>query len=197
MPRGSNLTREHQQAAAARRLATMDAAAFHRAGGQARAAQMTAAERAAWGAKGAATTIARYGFDFLLQKMAAAKAARPPSACEAAVIAHLAGWGLVAGVDYARNVPVVVAGPDGAPRGYELDIVLPGARCIECDGAYWHGQPSRALLDAHKDAALAAAGWRVLRLPESLLRDADLTHRTVYAWLLSTGGLGEVMEEAA
>jgi very-short-patch-repair endonuclease len=48
-----------------------------------------------------------------------------------------------------------------------VDLAIPAAKiAIEADGSYWHSLRGMAERDARKDAALSAAGWRVLRFGE-------------------------------
>jgi lysyl-tRNA synthetase class 2 len=62
------------------------------------------------------------------------------------------------GVTFRRQVPL---------RGYIVDFYASKAKLIvEVDGGY-HAQ--RVAQDAARDAVLAAAGFRVLRLPEELV----------------------------
>lgn len=57
------------------------------------------------------------------------------------------------------------------PMGaFVCDFVIKSCRLvIECDGTYWHSIPKVKERDARKDSWLIAHGYRVLRLPESLI----------------------------
>jgi hypothetical protein len=65
-----------------------------------------------------------------------------------------------------RGLPVPVvnqAGATGVP-GLECDFVWPASRLVvEVDGRQHADQPSALIVDPERDAALRAAGWRVLR----------------------------------
>jgi very-short-patch-repair endonuclease len=55
---------------------------------------------------------------------------------------------------------------------FNVDLAIPSARiAIEADGKYWHSLPKQVAADARKDAALAAAGWRVLRFGEDRINE--------------------------
>lgn len=55
---------------------------------------------------------------------------------------------------------------------FSIDLAIPAARiAIEADGRYWHSLPKQIEADARKDAALAAAGWRVLRFGEDQINE--------------------------
>lgn len=171
MRRGENLTPAHQRAA-----------------GLARA---RAGDMAAIGAVGAQTTIARYGFDFLMQKLAAYRRATPTGP-EEAVAAQLESWGLVEGRDYERNLPVTVFdGATGAEVCFELDFAVYGLRDIEADGGNWHTEATQAAHDRWRDALLAQAGWTVCRLPGKVLADPAATRTRLVQFFRRTGGLGE------
>ncbi|NSX37139.1 zinc-ribbon domain-containing protein [Pseudarthrobacter oxydans] len=47
---------------------------------------------------------------------------------------------------------------------------------IEYDGAYWHGHPSKVLVDEHKTRDLLEAGYLVVRLREDDLPALDIQH---------------------
>ena len=69
---------------------------------------------------------------------------------------------------------------------YAVDFFLPHVRLvIECDGTYWHSRPGAAEKDRRKDAFLLGAGYPVLRLPESLIKNGPVaeTIRTAVAAL--------------
>jgi very-short-patch-repair endonuclease len=55
---------------------------------------------------------------------------------------------------------------------FNIDLAIPSARiAIEADGRYWHALPKQIAADARKDAALTAAGWRVLRFGEDQINE--------------------------
>ena len=55
---------------------------------------------------------------------------------------------------------------------WSVDFYIPRLRLvIECDGTYWHGSPKAIKGDRRKDGWLFRHGYRVLRLPEPLIRD--------------------------
>ncbi|AWN24012.1 hypothetical protein DKM44_12860 [Deinococcus irradiatisoli] len=60
-------------------------------------------------------------------------------------------------------------------QGFAIDIAFPALKvAVEVDGDYWHSFPKAQARDKKKDALLTAEGWRVLRLPEHLIkRDPD------------------------
>jgi very-short-patch-repair endonuclease len=60
-------------------------------------------------------------------------------------------------------------------EGYECDFVWRGQWLIvETDGAAAHSGERRRLRDLERDAELAAAGWRVIRITyERLLREPE------------------------
>jgi very-short-patch-repair endonuclease len=172
MPRGQHFTPEHQRRA-----------------GQARAADRAA--MAAIGRQGAESTIARYGFDFLMRKLTAYRRRCAPTDPEAAVLAQLARWGLVEGEHYERNLPVTVHDPaTGQAHTFEIDIAVTGLRAIEADGGNWHGWAPQAAHDAWRDALLAAAGWEICRLPGAVLADPDRVRAALVHFFRRTGGLG-------
>lgn len=48
---------------------------------------------------------------------------------------------------------------------FSIDLALPHRRvAVELDGVYWHSLPEMVERDVRKDAALAAEGWRVVRI---------------------------------
>lgn len=54
---------------------------------------------------------------------------------------------------------------------YTCDFVIESNHLvIECDGTYWHGIAKVFRRDRRKDTFLASRGYRVLRLPESLIK---------------------------
>lgn len=54
---------------------------------------------------------------------------------------------------------------------YTCDFVIESSHlAIECDGTYWHGIAKVFRRDRRKDTFLASKGYRVLRLPESLIK---------------------------
>jgi very-short-patch-repair endonuclease len=56
-------------------------------------------------------------------------------------------------------------------ENFVLDIAFPALKlAVEVDGDYWHSLPNIQEKDARKDAALEAAGWRVLHVPEWQIR---------------------------
>lgn len=184
MPKGDNLRNNPE---------------LHRRGGQARAAQMTPDQLSAWGARGAAVTAARYGADFLQRKLAGYYAAHPTKP-ERALARALRALGLRAGRDFYPQYPAECTDAAGGPHTYVLDVACftPASQlALEADGAYWHGSPSRALLDAHRDAALTAAGWTVVRLSDTLLADPAATRAALVRALRAAGGLGHLTMEAA
>jgi very-short-patch-repair endonuclease len=68
-----------------------------------------------------------------------------------------------------REVPYLAHKPIG---DYVADICVPSLRLvIECDGAYHHDQRKDG--DAERDAALAALGYRTLRLAEKEIKARD------------------------
>jgi len=78
-----------------------------------------------------------------------------PTSIERALRAALEAAGVSA-------LPEYIVGP------YAIDLALPEQRiAIEADGDYWHGRPQQRAVDARKDAALTAVGWRVLRFKGS------------------------------
>lgn len=51
---------------------------------------------------------------------------------------------------------------------YTIDFAIPENHlAIECDGDYWHSQPSCITRDKRKDKYLLNRGWRVLRFSET------------------------------
>lgn len=57
-----------------------------------------------------------------------------------------------------------------------IDIAFPNARlAVEADGEYWHTLPENIDRDRRKDEHLAIIGWRILHLPEYLIR-SDVKH---------------------
>lgn len=42
---------------------------------------------------------------------------------------------------------------------------------IECDGEYWHSLPNVIIKDKYKDEYIRRAGWRMLRLPERIIKN--------------------------
>lgn len=55
---------------------------------------------------------------------------------------------------------------------FNIDLAIPADMiAIEADGRYWHSLPKQMAADARKDAALAAAGWTVLRFGEDQIND--------------------------
>lgn len=55
---------------------------------------------------------------------------------------------------------------------YFIDFCVPSAKLfIECDGDYWHSLPSSRKRDKAKDTTARNRGYRMLRLPEHLIRD--------------------------
>lgn len=58
------------------------------------------------------------------------------------------------------------AGPFYLDRAYLAELVG-----VELDGAAWHGWAVQRERDVHRDAALAAAGWLIVRFTHARLRD--------------------------
>jgi len=55
---------------------------------------------------------------------------------------------------------------------WSVDFYIPRLNLvIECDGTYWHGLPKVQTKDRREDGWLFKHGYRVLRLPEPLIRD--------------------------
>lgn len=55
---------------------------------------------------------------------------------------------------------------------WSVDFYIPRLNLvIECDGIYWHGLPKVKIRDRRKDEWLVKHGYRILRLPEPLIRD--------------------------
>lgn len=54
---------------------------------------------------------------------------------------------------------------------YTCDFVIESSRLvIECDGTYWHSITKVFRRDRGKDKYLSNKGYKVLRLPESLIK---------------------------
>lgn len=55
------------------------------------------------------------------------------------------------------------------------DFVIESAKLVvECDGIYWHSSPKVKKRDSQKDKWINTYGYKVLRLPEQLIK-TDLT----------------------
>jgi hypothetical protein len=91
-----------------------------------------------------------------------------PSTIELAVQAALTTLGV-------EHIAHKVLGP------FVADIYIPHCRLvIECDGDYWHSLPKQQARDRRRDGWMRYHGYRVARLPESLIRrDALAAVKTV------------------
>lgn len=84
------------------------------------------------------------------------------------------------------------------PHGHaDLDVAWPEARlAVELDGAAFHGSPEQRERDLRRDAALASAGWLVLRFSyRRLKREPDACRAqiaAVYRSRLGGGATGSV-----
>lgn len=83
------------------------------------------------------------------------------SSLEVAVAAHLDALG----VRYQPQVRV---------HRFLVDFRI-GDLIVEADGIYWHSQPKVQERDARKNAAVAAAGYRMLRLTEAEILAGDFS----------------------
>ena len=61
-------------------------------------------------------------------------------------------------------------------HGYQCDILIPSMKLIiECDGNYWHKYPIGNTLDHIRNKELCEAGFRILRLWESEIKNLSLS----------------------
>jgi hypothetical protein len=190
-------------------------AAECRRGGQTAAARLTRAQRQAGGRargaqpachellraqapRGGQATLARYGADVLVARIAAQKAAQP-TRLEQFVYAELERRG----IPYGRQQVVRVGGRlrvlDAMVRRRDLAPDAPaGTLVMEPGDRRYHGGPAEtwdgrdhAALDEALDAQLARQGYYVLRLDNLLINGAPDEARRRIGQLLEWGTTGE------
>lgn len=89
------------------------------------------------------------------------KANSPPSSLERIVRALLD----TLEIEYEANTRI---------GSFFVDILVPSRNLvIECDGTYWHSRPRMIQRDARKNVYLASRGYKVLRLPEPVIRSLE------------------------
>lgn len=78
---------------------------------------------------------------------------------------------------------------------FAVDFLLPTlGLAIDCDGAYWHtNRPAQADRDRRKAAAVTAAGYQFVRLPEATIHDKSFVAQLaplIAARMRSSGNSG-------
>jgi hypothetical protein len=104
--------------------------------------------------------------------------------------------GLQEGSDFVREHPIQTARTVNAGRGRQrkstlfLDFFFPALGLIvELDGHRWHSSPVNQERDRAKDAAAAARGWRMERIPShKIYRRASRLARHIKLWTKNHSG---------
>jgi very-short-patch-repair endonuclease len=74
-------------------------------------------------------------------------------------------WFADKGIQFEKQVPLL---------GITLADFVVGTTVIQCDGVYWHTLVGRADKDREQDSRLNAAGYTVVRISDSELKDDTL-----------------------
>jgi very-short-patch-repair endonuclease len=141
------------------------AKAFNSAYQVAARAQQSHESLAARGRKGFAALVRKHGKDKALEHLAEYRREHPTE-----IERRVAAWLDAHHVAYRREASVA---------GVYVDFLLDdGTTVLECDGAIWHANDplhgqDRAGRDALHEMALAANGYRLIRLPEAAILDGS------------------------
>jgi very-short-patch-repair endonuclease len=92
---------------------------------------------------------------------------------------HIVGQGVALRCDL-QHVVHTAAGRFVLDRAYLEEMVG-----VELDGAAWHGSAAQRERDVRRDAALAAAGWLIVRFTHARLSRESLTCRRELAAILA------------